>query len=635
VADNDGPHWRTGGPRSDPDIARLKDLAQQFRVDAIRASASAGATHPSLAMSAAELLAVLVARHLRVDPASPNDPARDHLLLSKGHAAPLLYSALLAIGAISDQELLTFRQPGSRLQGQPGRGLPLVDTAPGSLGFGLAIGMGMALAMQRLEPRSSRIWVVCGDGELAEGSVWEAVEAAGTERLDALTVIVDVNRLGTTGPARYGWDLQALRRRFEAFDWRVLEIDGHDVRAIDGAYRTASDTRFRPTAILARTIDGRGLHHALEQPGLQGVPDAHAEAAILELGGVRRIKITPPKPVGARARDRRSPARRPPVRLPTWPVGSVVAAHDAVGEALVVLGTRRPDLVVLDSDGGESTRLGRFRDVDPQRFFPVFVAEQLLVGAAMGFAIRGWTPVAGSVGAFLLRAADSVRMASFSGTPIRLVGSHAGASIGVGGPAQMGLEDVALFRAIDGAAVLQPSDANQAAQLLDGMLEWPGLSYLRLLRGETIVRTPPRTKVTIGGSREVSSSPDDRVAIVAAGATVDEAIQAAELLEPDGLQVRILDTYSLKPLDAEAVEAAARAVDGRLVVVEDHRPEGGLGSAVAEAMADRGLPLRMAHLAVRGIPRSASPQEQRAAAGIDAAAIAQAVTRLASLQQHT
>ena len=634
MADNDGPPWPTGRSRSDPDTTRLKDLAQQFRVDALRASISAGAAHPASAMSAAELVAVLVARHLRVDPASPNDPARDHLLLSRAYGAPLLYAALLAIGAISDSELLTYRQPGSRLQGQPGPGLPLVDTAPGSLGFGLAIGMGMALAMQRLEPRASRIWVVCGDGELAEGSVWEAVEAAGTERLDALTVIVDVNRLGT-GPTRYGWDLQALRRRFEAFDWRVLEIDGHDVRAIDNAYRTASVTRFRPTAILARTIGGGGVHRVLDQPGLYGERQGYAEAAIQELGGARRIKITPPKPVGARPRDRRSPARRPPVRLPTWPVGSVVAAHDAVGEALVVLGTRRPDLVVLDADGGEETRLGRFRDVDPQRFFPVFVAEELLVGAAMGFAIRGWTPIAGSLGAFLLRAADIVRMAAFAGTPLRLVGSHAGASIGVEGPSQMGLEDVALFRAIDGAAVLQPSDANQAAQLLDAMLEWPALSYLRLLRGETTVRTPPRTKITIGGSREVASSPDDRVAIVAAGATIDEAIRAAELLELDRLRVRIIDAYSLKPLDAEAVAAAARAVDGRLVVVEDHRPEGGLGSAVAEAMASRGLPLRMAHLAVRGIPRSGSPHEQRAAAGIDAAAIAQAVTRLASQQRQT
>jgi transketolase len=495
--------------------------------------------------------------------------------------------------------------------------------------------MGLALAMQRLEPRASRIWVVCGDSELAEGSVWEAVEAAGSERLDALTVIVDVNRLGQTGPTRYGWDLQALRRRFEAFDWRVLDIDGHDVRAIDEAYRTASDTRFRPTAILARTVDALGLRRVADHAAIHGGILADADEAIQELGGLRQIRITPPKPLGARPRDRQTAGRGQPVRLPSWPLGTMVATRDAVGEALVALGTKRPDLVVLDADIADSIRLGRFRDVDPQRFFQVPLAERLLVGAAMGFAIRGWTPVAGSLGAFLLRAADIVRLATIAGTPLRLVGSHAGASIGSEGPSQMGLEDVAIFRAIDGAAVLQPSDANQAAQLLDAMLEWPGLSYLRVLSGETTVRTPPRAKLKIGGSREVASSPDDRVAIVAAGATVDEAIHAAELLETGGLRVRIIDAYSLKPLDVDAVAAAARVVEGRLVVVEDHRPEGGLGSAVAEAMAEAGQPLRMAHLAVRGIPGPAMPAAQRAAAGIDAAAIAQAAAHLVEQQVQT
>ena len=623
------PPGRAGQPRPNPDIGPLKELAQQLRVDAVRASAAAGAGHPTSAMSAAELMAVLIARHLRVDPAAPDDPGRDHLLLSKGHAAPLLYAALLAIGAIEEPELLTFRQPGSRLQGHPVPGIPFVDVATGSLGVGLAIGSGMALAMQRLEPRSSRIWVICGDGELAEGSVWEAVEAAGSERLDSLTAIVDVNRLGQTGPTRHGWDLQALRRRFEAFDWRVIEVDGHDVRAIDTAFRTATETRFRPAVILARTIKGRGVRRVADQPGRHGKPLDDAEAAIAELGGVRRLRITPPTPLGARPRDRRSGGRQA-VQLPSWPLGAMVATRDAVGEALVALGAGRPDLVVLDADVGDSTRLGRFRDVDPRRFFQVFIAEQLLVGAAIGFAIRGWTAVAGSFGAFLFRAADIVRMAAVGGTPLHLVGSHAGASIGSDGPSQMGLEDVALFRAIDGAAVLQPSDANQAVQLLGATLDWPGLSYLRVLRGETTVRTPAGAPLRIGGSREVASSPDDRVAIVAAGATVDEAVRAAELLGADAIRVRIIDAYSVKPLDVEGVAAAAAAVEGRVVVVEDHRPEGGLGSAVAEALATRGQSLRLAHLAVRGMPGSASPEEQRAAAGIDAAAIAAAVRRLAT-----
>lgn len=625
------PPWRGGGSRPDPDIGPLRELAQQLRVDSIRASVAAGGGHPMDALAAAELIAVLVARHLRVDPRSLEDPARDHLILSAGRAAPLLYAALLAIGAIEEGELLGFRQPGSRLQARPMPDVPLVDAATGSLGFGLAVGTGMALAMQRLEPRASRIWVLGGDSELADGSVWEAVEAAGSERLDALTVIVDASRLGA-GPTRHGRDVQALHRRFEALDWRVLEIDGHDVRAIDGAYRTASETRFRPAVILARTIRGRGVRRVVDQAGLHGRPLIDPDAAIAELGGVRHVRVTPPTPLGARARDRRSGGRQG-IRLPSWPVGVGVELPDAVGEALVALGTGRPDLVVLDADDGEVKRLGRFRDVDPQRYFAVFAAEALRSAAAIGFAVRGWTAVAGVAGAALLRAADVVRMAAAGGTPVRLVGSPAGAGPEGDGSSWMGLEDVAVLRAIDGSAVLEPSDGNQAAGLLQAMLEWPGPSFLRIGGDPTTVRTPPGTRLRIGGSREVASSPDDRVAIIASGTSVDEAVRAAEILEADRLPIRILDAYSVKPLDSAAVEAAAIAVEGRIVVVEDHRPEGGLGSAVMEAMTQRGRPLRLAHLAVRGpAGRSGTgrPSERRAAAGIDAAAIARAVRRLAS-----
>jgi transketolase len=614
--------------RADLDVGALKELAQQLRVDAIRASAAADAGHPTSALSAAELMAVLIARHLRIDLEAPDDPARDHLILSKGHASPLLYAALRALGAIDEEELLTFRQPGSRLQGHPVPGIPLVDVATGSLGIGLAVGTGMALAMQRLEPRSSRVWVICGDGELAEGSVWEAVEAAGSERLDALTAIVDVNRLGQSGPTRHGWDLNALRRRFEAFDWRVLEIDGHDVRAVEAAYRTASETRFRPTVILARTVKGRGVRRVADVPGMHGKPLPDAADAIAELGGIRSIRVTPPVPTGARPRDRRTTGRRIQ-ELPSWPAGELVSTRDAVGEALIALGTLRPDLVVLDADVGDSTRLGRFRDLDPRRFFQVLIAEQLMVGAAMGFAVRGWTALAGTFGAFAMRAAEIVRLAAIGGTPLRLVGSHAGVSIGSDGPSQMGLEDIAVFRALDGATVLQPSDANQAARLLAAMLDEPGISYLRTMRGETRVRTPAEEEVRIGGSRELQASADDRVAIVASGVTVDEGVEAVRRLGEDGIATRLIDAYSIKPIDADRIAAAVDAVDGRIVVVEDHRPEGGLGSAVVEALAERGVAMRLEHLAVRGIPGSASPAQQRRSAGIDATAIHRAATRLA------
>lgn len=616
--------------RSDLDVGLLKEIAQQLRVDAVRASAAGEADPPTSALSAAELMAVLIARHLRVDLDHPDDLARDHLILSKGHAAPLLYAALRALGAIDEAELLTYRQPGSRLEGNPVPGLPLIDVATGSLGIGLAVGVGIALAMQRLEPRASRVWVLCGDGELAEGSVWEAVEAAGSERLDSLTAIVDVNRLGQTGPTRHGWDLAALRRRFEAFDWRVLEVDGHDVRAVDTAFRTASETRFRPTAVLARTIKGRGVRRIADAPGLPGRPLSDADEAVAELGGVRSIRVTPPPPVGAKPRDRRSTGRRPQ-DLPTWRPGAFVSTRDAIGEALIALGTLRPELVVLDADVGDSTRLGRFRDLDAQRFFQVFVAEQLMVGAAMGFAVRGWTALSGTFGAFVLRAADIVRIAAVGATPLRIVGSHAGVSVGRDGPSQMGLEDIAFFRALDGSTVVQPSDANQAARLLEAVLDRPGVSYLRTLRGETEVRTRTEEDIHVGGSREVLASAKDRVTIVASGATVDEAAAAARLLGEAGIPVRVIDAYSIKPLDEEAIANAVAATGGRLVVAEDHRPEGGLGSAVAESLAERGIPHRLTHLAVRGMPGSADPARQRQAAGIDAAAIQRAATELAGI----
>lgn len=616
--------------QSDLDVGLLKETAQQLRVDSVRASAAGGADHPGSALSAAELMAVLISRHLRVDLDQLDDPRRDHLILSKGHAAPLLYAALRAIGVIDEEELLTYRQAGSRLEGAPVPGLPLIDVATGSLGIGLAVGVGIALAMQRLEARASRVWVLCGDGELAEGSVWEAVEAAGAERLDALTAIIDVNRLGQTGPTRHGWDLGALRRRFEAFDWRVLEVDGHDVRAIDDAYRIAGETRFRPTVVLARTIKGRGVRRIADAPGLRRRTPANIEGAIAELGGVRSIRVTPPVPVGAKLRDRRAVGRRPQ-ELPTWAPGTPVSTRDAIGEALIALGTRRPELVVLDADVGDSTRLERFRDLDAQRFFQVFMAEQLMIGAAMGFAIRGWTALAGSYGAFVLRAADIIRMAALGGTPLRIVGSHAGVSAGGDGPSEMGLEDIALFRALDGSTVVQPSDAIQAARLLEAVLDRPGVTYIRSMRGETEVRTLPDDDIQVGGSRTLLASASDRVTIVAAGATVDEAAAAARLLAEDGIRVRLIDAYSIKPLDEEAIASAVGSTDGRLVVAEDHRPEGGLGSAVADALAQRGIPYRMAHLAVRGMPGSADPVRQRQAAGIDAAAIRRAASNLAAI----
>ena len=633
-----------GRAREGPDATLLRELGQQIRVDAFRAAAmSAGAVTVMATavatLSAADVVAVLLARHLRFDPDRPDDPAADHLLLASGRGGPLRPAALRAIGVIADGELEAFSRGEGRLPASAARSHPSpIETPAGTLGVGLAVATGISLAMQRLEPRASRIWLIGGDDELMDGGVWGAVGVAGAERLDALTLIVDVPRDGPTSGPRRGWETPALRRRFEAFEWRVLETDGHDVRAIDDALRTASATRFRPTVILARTIEGRGLRRTAGRPGQRGAESPSVDAAIRELGGRRELTVAPARPVGARARDRRSVGRRG-ASLPQWRRGDRVAIDAAIGEALVAIGTARPDIVVLDGHGDGATHLDRFGAVDARRYFRAQVDAPLLVGAAAGFSIRGWLTLAGIPASGVVRAVEAIELAAQSGLPLRILAS--GAGLGAGLPfatwlQQGSLGDVAALRAVNGAAILQPSDANQAALLVDALLDWPGVGYIRLAALEAAtdqdggpqVRTPPDDGLAIGGSREVVASAEDLVTVIASGSTVHDAVRAAGELESGGVPVRVIDAYSIKPLDEDSIAAAVVAADGRVVVVEDHRPEGGLGDAVAAALSARGVPVRLAHLAVRGTPAPGSVAERRVAAGIDAAAIVRAVRRL-------
>ncbi|MEV5416662.1 transketolase [Streptomyces albogriseolus] len=599
----------------------LAELGQQLRVDSVRAAAAAGSGHPTSSMSAADLMAVLFAHHLRYDFERPDHPANDRFVLSKGHASPLMYATYKAAGVIGDEELLTFRENGSRMEGHPTpRKLPWVETATGSLGQGLPVGVGIALAGKRLDHTDHRVWVLCGDSELAEGSVWEAAEQAAYENLDNLTAIVDVNRLGQRGPTRHGHDLDAYARRFQAFGWHTVEVDGHDVDAVDRAYGEALSTRGQPTAILARTLKGKGVESVQDREGLHGKPLPEAEEAIAELGGRRDLRIT----VQAPPADGGTPARRITTpELPRWERGEDVATRDAFGEALAALGSARDDLVALDGEVGDSTRLEFFAKEHPERYVECYIAEQQMVADAVGFAARGWLPFASTFAAFLTRAHDFVRMASVSGSGLNLVGSHAGVAIGQDGPSQMGLEDLAMMRAVHGSTVLYPCDANQTARLVAAMAGLEGIRYLRTSRGGSPVIYGPDEEFPVGGSKVLRSSGQDRLTLVAAGVTVPEALAAADALADAGIAVRVVDLYSVKPVDVETLRTAAEET-GCLMTVEDHHPEGGLGDAVAEAFGD-GRPVpRLVRLAVRNMPGSASPAEQLHAAGIDADSIATA-----------
>src|SRR5690606_5380823 len=404
-----------GADMTEPDPRYLAELAAQLRVDAVRASAAAGSGHPTSSMSAADLMAVLFAGHLRYDFADPDAPGNDHLIFSKGHASPLLYALYKAAGAISDEELMTFRKRGSRLEGHPTPRLPWVDVATGSLGQGLPVGVGIALAGKRLDRLPYHVWVLCGDSELAEGSVWEAVEQAGHEELAGITAIVDVNRLGQRGPTRHGWDTGAYAARFGAFGWHTIEIDGHDLERIHHALAEARAAR-RPTAILARTRKGEGVAAIADREGAHGKPLADPDDAVEELGGPRHVSVTVAKPDGA-ARTR--PEARS-YQAPAFPVGERVATRSAFGEALAALGAARPDVVVLDGEVADSTRTQNFADAFPERFFECYIAEQQMVAAAVGMQVRGWTPYACTFAAFLTRAYDFIRMAAVSRADVRL-----------------------------------------------------------------------------------------------------------------------------------------------------------------------------------------------------------------------
>jgi transketolase len=615
---------------TDVDLALAAELAQQLRVDSIRSSTSAGSGHPTSSMSAADLLAVLVSRHLHYDWDNPDEAGNDHLIFSKGHASPLLYSIFKAVGVVSDEELMTgYRRFGSRLEGHPTPVLPWVDVATGSLGQGLPDAVGVALAGKYLDELPYRVWVLCGDSEMAEGSIWEALDKASHYKLSNLIAIVDVNRLGQRGPTDLSWDLDAYSRRAAAFGARVFVIDGHDVAAIDETIAAAGDLSVaKPTVILARTIKGRGFSEVEDREGWHGKPLPHemAERAIIELGGERNLLVRGPLPEKAT----RGPAAADGanVKLPAYDLGEKVATRKAYGAALAALGVRH-DVVAMDGEVSNSTFADQFAQAYPERYFEMYIAEQQLVAAAVGVGVRGYRPFASTFAAFFTRAYDFIRMAAISQANICLVGSHAGVEIGADGPSQMALEDLAMLRAVHGSTVLYPSDATSTAALVLAMADRAGISYMRTTRGAYPVLYDAAETFPIGGSKVLRQADDDQVTLIGAGVTLHACLAAADQLIQEGISARVIDLYSVKPVDTDTLTAAASATGGRLVLVEDHHPEGGLGSAVIDALTGEGrIELAVAHLAVREMPGSGTSTELLDAAGISAEHIAAAARQL-------
>ncbi len=614
------------------DVERWRELGQQLRVDSVRAAAVTNSGHPTSSMSAADLMAVLLSKYLHCDFGEPKYPGNDHLIFSKGHASPLLYSLYKAAGAISEEELLTFRKFGSRLEGHPVPELPWVDVATGSLGQGLPISVGVALSGKYLDRLPYRVWTLCGDSEMAEGSMWEAFEHAAFYELENLTAILDINRLGQRGETMHGWDVNSYANRARAFGWKAIEIDGHDFEEIDGAFAEAIETHGQPTAIIARTIKGKGVKAVENKEGWHGKALDDPEGAIQELGGIRNEVVEVAKPEGD-AKPHEFEAG--PLELPRYELGEEVATRKAYGDALAALGGSDGRVVALDGEVSNSTFAEIFREAHPDRYFEMYIAEQQMVATAVGLQVRGWHPFASSFACFLSRAYDFIRMAAISRATMSLCGSHAGVSIGEDGPSQMALEDLAEFRAVHSSTVLYPSDPNQTAKLVGQMTQLPGISYIRTTRAATPVIYGSDEEFPIGGSKVVRSSEDDDVAIVAAGITLHEALKAADALAGEGVSARVIDLYSVKPIDVETLREAAEATNGRIVTVEDHWPEGGLGEAVLSAFAEADERPQVVKLAVESMPGSGKPSELMAAAGIDAEHIAEAVKRLVGARALT
>ncbi len=581
---------------------------------------AAGSGHATSSLSATDLLTTLFfGGSFRANLRTPKAPNNDRVIFSKGHAAPLLYALYAAAGVIPERELLTLRKFGSRLEGHPiPSSFPYAEAATGSLGQGLSVGLGMAL-VGKTDKGSTRTFVLLGDSELAEGQVWEAAQLASHYKLNNLIAIADINRLGQRGATMLGWNVQAYAKRFAAFGWRTFIVDGHNYTAITTVYRRALTKSTRPTIILAKTVKGKGVSFLENKNGWHGKALSKVQVAQVldELGSAPRIRGVVAKPAGRVPK----PTKRRPAQPLHYTRGALVATRKAYGTALARIAPAYPELVVLDAETSNSTMAEVFAKTQPKRFFEMYIAEQNMVSAALGMARRGKLPFASSFAAFLTRAHDQLRMAALSNAHLVLCGSHAGVAIGQDGASQMGVEDIALFRTIFGSTVLYPSDAVSTEKLTEQAARTHGIVYLRTTRNATPVLYKNSEAFPIGGSKTLAESQKDRATIVAAGITVHEAAKAYNELQKQRIHVRVIDLYSIKPIDRKTLLRAARQTK-HLIVAEDHVAQGGIADAVRAVVG--GL-ATVTSLAVRKIPRSGTPEQLLAYEGIDAKAIVRTV----------
>jgi transketolase len=612
---------------NDIDIEFFKGVANQLRIDSIAATTAAGSGHPTSCCSAADLVAALFFGHMRYNPKDPHYYNNDRFILSKGHAAPLLYAAWAETGLFPVDDLVKLRQLGSDLEGHPTPRLPFVDVATGSLGQGLSVGVGMALCA-RLDRLDYRTYVLLGDGECAEGSVWEAASLAGHHELNNLIAVVDINRLGQSQATALGHDLRTYKRRFEAFGWRTEEIDGHDIEEILEVL-SAVGLGSQPLVILAKTLKGAGVSFLQDKEGWHGKALSQEEAAraFAELRPTARSgighPILAPTPLP-------QPKNDPPggYSAPAYQLGDKVASREAFGNALVRMGEVDQRIIALDGDTKNSTYSDKFFKRFPNRSIECFIAEQNMVGVATGLSTRGKVPFVSTFAAFFTRAFDQIRIAGISTANIKLAGSHVGVSIGEDGPSQMGLEDLAMMRAVEGSVVLYPSDAVAAERLTEQMAMHKGICFLRTSRPKTPVIYNNDEPFPIGGAKVLRQAPGDRVTVVAAGVTLFEALKAADLLKNEGIGITVIDAYSIKPLAREIIKSAAQKTNNLVLTVEDHYPEGGLGDAVAGELSLEGV--KVHKLAVFELPRSGKPEELLAKYAIDANAILAKVKAMAA-----
>jgi len=589
-------------------VPALQNIATRLRIDSVRCTSEAGSGHPTTCCSAAELVAALFFSEMRYDPRHPENPDNDRFVLSKGHGAPLLYSAWAEVGIISRDDLLTLRRFDSDLEGHPTPRLPWVDVATGSLGQGLCAGVGIALNARRIASEY-RTYVLLGDGETAEGSVWEAANVASSFALDSLCAIIDVNGLGQSRATQLDHDIDAYVARWRAASWHVVAIDGHDLTQVLSALDEARAAKGRPTMIVAKTIKGKGISFVEGKQGWHGKALKKGKELDTAIAELESQIVNEPEPI-VRPAPRvvsRAPARRGTLPPPAYALGDSVATREAFGTAIARLGAVDDRVVALDGDVGNSTFSEKFEHQFPDRFYECFIAEQVMVGAAMGLAARGAIPFPSTFAAFLSRAADFIRMAAISNLNIKMAGSHAGVSIGEDGPSQMALEDLAMMRAQPNIAVLYPCDAVSTDRLVEAMASHPGPAYMRTSRPKTPVIYGPEETFPIGGLKVLRHSPSDQATVIGAGITVVEALRAHDELAAKNVHIRVIDLYSVQPLDAAALLRSARDTNGRVITVEDHYAAGGIGDAVAAAIAAGGFTVQ--RLAVREIPRSGTPEQ--------------------------